>query len=560
MEIGIKMITKKITTPVMATIAFSVSLLMGCSDSSTSTKAAEPVAKKDAAPMEMKLADVQEIVLGNGSEPGSIDPQKVEGQVGSRIVRDLFEGLINQDADGNVIPGVALSWEASEGNKVYTFKLRDNAVWSNGDKVVAQDFVDGWQRITNPETASPYSWFFGMTTMVNANEIIAGEKDPSTLGVKAIDETTLRVELNSPLPYFVKMTGHQSMFPANLKNINEFGADWTEPGNMVSNGAYTLSEWVVNEKIVAVRNDKYWDNENTTINKVTFLPLEDQNTDLARWEAGEIHATYEVPNNQMNRLKADFADNLVFTTVLSTYYYEINTTKAPFDNADLRTALSLAINRDIIVEKITKGGQKPAFSMVPDITAGYTPYQSKYLSMTQEEREALALELFEKAGFSKDEPLTFDLLYNTSDNHKAIAVAVGQMWKEVLGVQATPTNLEWKSYLTERHAGNFDIARSGWAGDYNEASTFLDLMSSASASNDTGWVSPEYDNYMVESKSMADPSAVYEKAEALLVTDMPVIPLYFYTKPKMISLQVGGWPVQNAEEYIYTKDLYMKAM
>ncbi|NAW86289.1 ABC transporter substrate-binding protein [Photobacterium halotolerans] len=512
-------------------------------------------------PAGVKLAEKQELVRGNGTEVASIDPHKTEGVPESHVIRDLLEGLVNQDGDGNTVPGVAESWETKD-NRTFIFHLRKDAKWSNGDPVTAGDFVYSFKRAVDPATASPYSWYLEMTTMKNAADIIAGKKDKDTLGVFAEDDNTLRIELEQAVPYFVKMMGHTTVKPVNQKVVEKFGDDWTKPENFVGNGAYVMDNWVVNERIEMKRNPNYWDNEHTVINKVTYLPIENQVAEMNRFLAGEIDITYELPNEHFRRLEKEHSEDVAISGNLCSYYYGFNNAKAPFDDVRVRTALSYAIDRDIITKALLGQGQKPAYFLTPEITAGFDPVAPEYAGMTQKERVAKAKELLKEAGFDSSNPLNFTLLYNTSENHKKIAVAIASMWKKSLGVTAELENQEWKTYLDNRRQGNFSVTRAGWCGDYNEASSFLSLMQSNNSSNDPRYHSKAYDDIMakaLDSTSDAEREALYVEAEKLLAKDMPIAPIYQYVKARLVNPKVGGYPRNNAEDKMFTKDMYIIA-
>ncbi|HGF7192287.1 oligopeptide ABC transporter substrate-binding protein OppA [Vibrio cholerae] len=512
-------------------------------------------------PAGTKLAPVQELVRGNGTEVASLDPHKTEGVPESNVIRDLLEGLVNQDANGNVVPGVAESWETTD-NKTFTFHIRKEAKWSNGDPVTAHDFVYSFQRAVDPATASPYSWYMEYTKMKNAKEIIAGEKDKSTLGVKALDDKTLVFELESAVPYFVMMMGHTTVKPVHKATVEKFGEQWTKPENYVGNGAYVLDKWVVNERLELKRNSQYWDDKNTILNKVTYLPIENQVAEMNRFLSGEIQITNELPLEHFKRLKKEHPGSVQVQGQLCTYYYGFNTSKAPFNDVRVRQALSYTIDRDVISDAILGQGQKPAYFLTPEITAGFSPEMPDYGKMTQKERIAEAKKLLEAAGYNKSNPLKFTLLYNTSENHKKIATAVQSMWKTTLGVDIALENQEWKTFLDTRRQGNFDVTRAGWCGDYNEASSFLTLMMSSNSSNDSKYHSAEYDATLekaMTSMSEEERQKLYADAEKLLARDMPIAPIYQYVRSRLVSPVVGGYPSNNAEDKIYMKDLYIKA-
>ncbi|CAH6818952.1 oligopeptide ABC transporter periplasmic binding protein [Vibrio chagasii] len=512
-------------------------------------------------PAGTELAKVQELVRGNGTEVATIDPHKSQGVPESHVIRDLLEGLVNQDGDGNTIPGVAESWETTD-NKTFTFHLRKDAKWSNGDPVTAQDFVYSWQRAVDPATASPYAWYMEYTKMANAKDIVAGKKDKSELGVKAVDANTLVVELETAVPYFVMMMGHTTMKPVHQATVEKYGDQWTKPEHFVGNGAFSVDKWVVNERLVLKRNEQYWDNDKTVLNKVTFLPIENQVAEMNRFLSGEIDFTNELPTEHFKRLQKEHAEDVSVAGNLCTYYYIFNTKKAPFDDVRVRQAISYAIDRDIVTGAILAQGQKPAYFLTPEITAGFNPELPAYGKMSQKERNAEAERLLAEAGYGKDNPLKFNLLYNTSENHKKIAVALGSMWKKTLGLSVTLENQEWKTYLSSKDSGDFEVARAGWCGDYNEASSFLTLMKSNNTTGGVHYDSAAYDQIIdkaLNSTSEEEREALYLEAEKLMANDMPIAPIYQYVKSRLLNPHVGGFPINNAEDKIFSKDLYIKA-
>ncbi len=505
------------------------------------------------------LADDQTFTYRVLDEHSSVDPQVVEDVTGSEIVRDLFEGLFNQDADGNLVPGVALSYEVNDAKDVFTFKLRDNAKWSNGDPVTAGDFVYGWQRLIDPELASPYSWFGELMSIENAAAILAGEKPVTDLGAVAIDDHTLEVKLTSSLPYFPLMTTHASTFPAPKSVIEAHGDDWTKPENIVSNGAYVLTEHLPNERSVRERNAMYWDNDNTIIEKVVALVINDENVALTRYLAGELDRT-EIPAGQFPKLKTEHPDEAVSFPRLCSYYYTINltdTTPEALKDQRVRQALSLAVDRDIIVDKVLAGGQTAAYTFTPEATAGFNIPAIDVASMTQAERDAKAKELMAEAGYT--DGLDLELIYNTSESHKKVAVAISQMWKTKLGVNVELANQEWKVFLETRGNQDYQVARAGWCGDYNEASTFLDLMQTGSGYNDAKYSNAKVDELLGQAKTAADPQPLYTMVEEIIADEMPIIPIYHYAGVFMLDTDLGNWPVNNVEQNWYSKDLYKKA-
>ena len=489
----------------------------------------------------------------------TLDPQLNQDVSGFHVIRDLFEGLLNQDASGNLVPGVAIRHAASHGNTMYTFTLREDARWSNGDPVTAHDFVHAWRRAADPATASPYAWYLELTEMVNAKEILAGEKAPAELGVRAVDDHTLEVKLNTPLPYFPAMTTYATLFPAHRATIEAHGADWTAPGNMVSNGAYVLEEVVLNEYHTRVRNPMYWGADQVIIEKVTGLVINDVNQALTRYRAGELDHLEPLPPGRYPALKKELPDEAASVPRLCSYYYAFNHTESghpALRDVRVRRALSLAIDRDVIVDQVLKGGQWAAYHFTHFKTAGFTAPGIDYAGMSQSGRDAEAKRLFAESGVRD---LRLRLVYNTSESHRQIATVVSQMWKQKLGVETDLANFEWKTYLGLRRNQEFDVARSGWCGDYNEASTFLDLLTTTHGSNDGRYSNGRVDELMRASKSAADPAPIYEEVERILAGDMAIVPIYHYANTFLLSADIRGWPYDNVENNWYSRNLYRVA-
>ncbi len=553
--------TKSLFARLGLAAAVSTGLLLGGCGEQPEPKAPEVSEAKpeQAASTKIELAEKQVLNRGNGSEPASIDPHKIEGVPGGNIAKDMFEGLMSQDGDGNTIPGVAESYTVSEDGKVYTFKLRES-YWSNGDPVTAQDFVYSWQRIVDPATASKYSWFMKLPGIVNADEIIDGKVPPSKLGVKALDDRTFEVTLKAPIPFFPKLLAHQTTFPVNQKVVEKFGVQWTRPENFVSNGAYTLDEWIVNERITLKRNHMYWNDVKTIINEVNFLPIVSQTADLNRYKADEVDMTYEVPIEHFKSLVEEIPNEVKTTAQIGTYYYVFNTLKAPYNDVRVRKALTYAINRDAIAYQVKGQGEKPIYSFTPDSVNGYVKPELAWEKMPQQKREAEAKRLLAEAGYDENNPLEVELLYNTSESHKKIAIAVSQMWKQALGVEVTLRNEEWKTFLDSKRENNFEVSRAGWIGDYNEASTMLSLWTSYNAVNDADWKNPEYDRLIELASSTLDEGErglIYEKAEKIFAEEFPAAPIYQYVTTRLVKPYVGGYPRNNPEDNVYSRNMYI---
>jgi len=503
------------------------------------------------------------LVRGNFAEPATLDPTLSEENSGTNIMRDLFEALMTEDGEGNVIPGQAQSYTISEDKTVYTFKIRNNAKWSNGDAVTAHDFEYAFKRGVNPLSAAKYSWYFKILGIKNGAAILDGKMPVDSLGVKALDNQTLKITLDKPIPYFLIGVAHITTAPIHQKTVEKLGNKWTRPGNMVSNGAYTLKQWVVNEKIVLSKNNNYYAKDKVKIDQVTFLPITDASTELKRYKAGEIDFTTGIPKSQFKHLKKNYPNELKVLGKVGTYYYHLNMRKKPYDDVRVRKALSYAINREVIAKKVQGSGELPAYTFVPNTISGYTPPTPSYELLTQKQRNIKAIELLNEAGISKINPLKLELLYNTSDGHKRIALAVNSMWKRAFkgAVIVTLKNQEWKTFLEEKRLGNFEVGRAGWTGDYNEASTMLDILTKGHSTNSSFYDNPMYDKLMNEARVTIDDkkrNKLYQKIDLIITEDMPIIPIYQYATVRMVKTRVGGYPKVNPLDTIYTRHLYLK--
>ncbi|SEV99208.1 oligopeptide transport system substrate-binding protein [Aliiroseovarius sediminilitoris] len=507
------------------------------------------------------LADNQTYTYRMLDDVKSFDPQINTDVEGSHILRDLFEGLVNSDPQGNSVPGAAESWEVSEDGLTYTFKLRD-AKWSNGDPVTAGDFVYAWRRLADPATASEYAWYMELMGVENATKIVAGEMAPDTLGVTALDDKTLEVKIDAPRPYFPGMLTHASTFPVNQSVLEAHGNEWTKPGNLVGNGAYVLTDYVPGVKVTRERNPMYWDNDNTILDTVVALVINDENIALTRYDAGEVDKT-EVPAGQYPALKEKLPDETYSTPRSCSYIYMFNLREngpEALKDVRVRKALSYALNRDVIVDSILKGGQYPSYNWTHQKTAGFEMPNIDYATWTQDERMAKAKELLEEAGYGPGgKPLELTLNYNTSEAHKKIAIAATQMWKQTLGANITLANFEWKVHLDKLRNGDFGMARYAWCGDYNEPSTYTDLFTSTSGHNNGKYNNPEYDALAKAAKTSANPAEEYKQMEQLLADDMPIVPVYQYTNVIMVKPDLKGFPFDDLMNNIYSRTMYKVA-
>jgi oligopeptide transport system substrate-binding protein len=482
---------------------------------------------------------------GNGSEPETLDVHRSTGTPEFDLQVDLFEGLVHYGPAGEPVPGVAASWTIGDGGLTYRFALRAEARWSNGDPVTAGDFVYGFRRAVDPATASRYA--FILFPIANAEAIARGEMDPTRLGVAAPDARSLTITLKAPTPYFLGLLTHHMAFPVHRPTIERFGDRWTRPGNLVGNGAYRLAEWVPQSEITLVRNPYYWDAAAVKIDTVVYVATEDRGAELRRYRAGEIDIVYEAPVDQIPWIAQHLPNDWRPTPYLGTYYYAFNLQAAPFrDNPKLRQALAMAIDRETLVTRITRAGETPAYGWVPPgIGNLYVQQRPDWAGLSQAERNRRAQVLYQEAGYGPDRPARFEILYNTSENHRRIAIALAGMWKQTLGAEVTLRNEEWKVYLASRAAKSFQVMRQAWIGDYNDANTFLELMKSdIGEQNSSGYANPRFDDLMRRAERMTDLDArarLMEAAERIMLEDLPIIPIYHFVSKRLVKPWVLGW-------------------
>ncbi len=494
------------------------------------------------------------------SDPESLDPQLARSTQAADVLRDLGEGLAGYSATGELIPAGAVSWASADDGLSYQFKLRQDARWSNGDPVTASDYVLGLQRLVDPATAAFYAGQLG--AVLNAEAIITGDKPRDELGVEAVDEYTLEIRLERPTPYLVALLTHPSTFPINAASLDESGELMTEPGKLISNGAYVLDERSANSLVQLRRNENYWDNANTAIDVVRHHVITQEMAELNRFRAGELHITSNVPPEAFEQVKQEYAEELHVYPYLGVYYYGFNLTKPPFkDNLPLRQALSMAIDRETLVEKIIGRGELPAYSWVPPGVANYEPPQLSYASLTQAERNSIARSLYAQAGYSEENPLRFELRYNTSDTQQRIALAVQAMWKDVLGAEATLVNEEFQVMLAHIREREITQAfRSSWIGDFNDAQNFLGVLEPGAPSNMPGYDNQEYLELLRNASSNVDLDRrrlFLEEAERVMLADHPVVPLYFFVSKHLVRTDVAGWG-DNLLDYHYSQHLSLK--
>jgi oligopeptide transport system substrate-binding protein len=497
---------------------------------------------------------------GAGPEPDSLDPQKARSTESQSILRDLCEGLTTLDKTANVAPGVASNWKVSSDGKTYTFYLRPWAHWSNGDQVVAADFVAALRRLVDPATASAYAQI--VDSIENASEIVAGKKPPASLSVSAPDDFRVVIHLTSLTAYLPSLLSHPSTCPVHRPTLAAHPTEIAKPGVMVSNGAFTLKEWIQGSHILATRNRHYWNDAATRLDAVKYLPISDENAELTRYRADALHVTDAVPRGQFDWIQANLANQLHITPKLTTYYYGFNLNRAPFkDKPGLRRALSLVIDRDLLVQRVLRVGELPAYGWIPPGVSNYTSQSFDYWDKPLAERIAEARRLYAQAGYSAAKPLRFELRYNAGEVHNKVAVAVASMWKEALGVEARLTAVEFKSLLQDIDNGDVEVFRSSWMGDYNDPYAFAQFFKSDFGINLPHYRSTEYDSLLTAAAAQVDEAKrreLLQNAERVMLRDHPLIPLYFYVNKHLVKPQVDGW-YDNVMNVVYSKDLGLRA-
>lgn len=484
---------------------------------------------------------------GNGADPETLDPHRSTSVPASHVEFDLFEGLVVPDGKNGFIPGAAERWDISNDGLTYTFHLRRNGKWSDGTPVTAQDFVFSWRRVLDPALASQYAYF--LWPVLNAEEASLGKKPLDSVAVRAVDAATFEVKLRSPRASFLESLTHHSTYAVSRANVEKFGANFAKAGNLVSNGAYMLTESVPQTYVKLARNPHFHAAKDVRIDSVYFHVTDNIDAELKRYRAGELDWTYEVPLSQTQWVKENLADQFIVWPYLGTHFYAFNMTREPWkSNKDLRLALALAIDRDILADKVFKQGEKAAYAFVPPSTPNYQPQAPDYAGWTQAERVAKAKELFRKAGYGpgvKDPP-EIEIMHNSSEKHRKVAVAVGAMWRQALGVKVVIAQQEMKVFFATRDEKAFrDIARHGWIGDVNDANNFLELLrSDIGKQNPSAYANPEIDRLLDEANALMDVAKrreLMQQAERIALADVAIIPLVTYATQHMIAPRLKGW-------------------
>ena len=500
------------------------------------------------APSNVENAIEEQILhFGLGSEPQYLDPHLASSVSAHNVISALIEGLVSEDPKTlKPVPGVAEKWDISEDGLLYIFHLRKNAQWSNGDPVTAHDFVYSYRRILNPNLASQYaSMLHGLKNARKYHED-GVSWDEAGVGAIALDDHTLQLTLENPTPYFLELLNHYSWFPAHPPTIEKFnafekqGTPWTRPGNYVGNGPFILTEHKVNSVIEVQKNPHYWDTETVLLEAIRFYPIESADTEERAFRSGFLHLTQTVSSDRIDFLEQNHPEWIHFEPYLGTYFYRFNLEEPPFDDVRVRLAFNLATNRQAIVEKVTKGGQKPALCFTPPGTGGFTP-ESRF-HFDPQKAKALLQDYLDEKGLQSLPRI--ELKYNTSEGHKKVAEALQGMWKTHLGAEIQLLNMEWKVFLSTIEKRDFALARAGWIGDYVDANTFLHMWRTGDGHNNTGWSNARYDELLELAAREPDPEKRFlhfEECEKLRAEHAPILPIYFYVHVTLRNPTVKGW-------------------
>jgi len=495
--------------------------------------------------------------LGNLSEPKDLDPHIVTSVSAYNVISALLEGLVAEEADQS---GVAERWDISADLRVYTFHLRPEAKWSNGDPVTADDFIFSYRRILSPALGSPYAYMLHL--LKNGKAYNLGTLDDfDQVGAKALDDHTLELTLETPTPSFLSQLNHWSWFPVHPPTIlkygaiDEIGTQWTQPGNFVGNGAFTLKSWRQNRSIVVEKNPLYWDAKTVRLNEIHFYPIGDHTIEERSFRAGQLHVTGTIPLQRIQYYKEKHPELLRLDPYLRSYYYLLNVNKPPLDDVRVRKALAMAIDREQIAKFVTRSGEQPAYTFTPPHIGSYEP-PVRFTKNVEAARQLLS-----EAGFPNGENFPeLTLLFHTSDLHTRIAEVIQQMWKEALGIHIELENVEWKVYQSRRKNRQYDIARAEWVADYVDPSSFLDVWLSGGGNNHAGWSSVEYDALLQKAAQTTDPLQrldYFQRAETILMDELPIIPLLFLPSKSLIQPSVKGWNPSILDHHPY-KTIYLE--
>ncbi len=506
--------------------------------------------------------EAQILHVGNGTEPQEIDPHTTTGMPEYHLQMALFEGLVTKHPQTlEIIPAVAERWMVSDDGLVYTFYIRPTAKWSNGEALVAEDFVLSWQRALSAALGNKYANM--LYSIKNAEAFHLGKiTDFNQVGVVALDKLTLQVTLENPTPYFLQILDHHSAFPVHVPTLLKYGrmdeaaTRWTRPENFVGNGPFVIKEWTPGKVFSVKRNKHYWDADIVKLNEIHFYPIDQSLVEERMFKAGQLHKTETLSSAKIERYRKNNSPEYRSYLYFGTYFYLFNVTKKPLDDVRVRKALAYSVDRESITRNITKGGQIPTYALTPPETLGYSPRAKMTYDIE------LARQLLAEAGYPNGKGFPkLELAYNTSLDHQKIAVAIQQMWKKALNIDVSLQNQEWKVFLNNQNLLNYQISRRGWIGDYIDPFTFLELFVTNGGNNNTGWGNPRYDELMrlsTSAKSREERYEYFQEAEQILVDEVPILPIYNYTTNYLLSQDVKGY-YPNTMDYHPYKYIYLES-
>jgi oligopeptide transport system substrate-binding protein len=496
---------------------------------------------------------------GLPGEPRTLDPQLADDTFSFPVLRDLYEGLTAEDRNGQIVAGAAESWTVDSTGTVYTFHIRPNARWSNGDRTVAAEFVQGLRRAVDPQTASGSSALLAI--IKSASEIIAGRKKPTDLGVSAIDDTSVRVELEHPAPFVLQILSQPIAAPTHIRAKSTTANSGSADKIVVSNGAYTLVNRVLGSFIELARNPKYWDASNVRIERVRYINAESEATEIREYVAGQIDMTSTIPAPDLERITQSHASEIQTAPILGTLYLALDVTESPFrNNRDLRQALSMAVDRDLISDHVTVGVTS-AYTFVSNGISGYKPPEYEWSTWSRDRQLAYARNLFARSGYSEKKPLHVTLYFNSGESIQRIMIVIASSWKKNLGVVTDLVSDEFRVFLAGRKDhSRWDVARLGWYADYDDPASFLEVFSQTNSQNDPGYVSPEFNTLIDDARVEPNPDKriqLLHKSEEILLNDYPIIPVYFYKARRLVKPYLGGASITPLN-HTYSKHLYWK--
>lgn len=532
------------------TIASSIWLIAGCS---------KKTATDNGSSTQLKHQDM--IVVDNQDDAPTVDPAMSRDATSARVIYDLFEGLTSFDQKNGTIAGLAESWDISPDGKMYTFHLRDKLKFSDGSPLTANDVVYSWQRLADPKIGSPYSnLVFGI---VNGQDVVAGKKAVTELGVSTTDSKTVVIKLTNPNPAFLQICAMPNTTVVSQANVEKYGSDWTNKNHIVTSGAYTIGEWVIKGHMLLTKNNDYYAAANVQVAKIKFLPIVDQSASFNQYKTGEVDITFSTPVDQYQQVQVDYPDQLHTVSMEALYYYDFNMVADKYkNNLKLRQALSMAVDRNALVQQVLGQGQLPAYSYVSKTIENgkFADNDYSWSTWSQANQIIKAKELFNQAGYGPSHPLEITISYNTLDQHKKVALAIASMWQQAFGassIKVVTENQEWKTFIQARQKGNYDIARDGWTADYDNVGTYTDLFLCNNPLNKSKYCNPEYDKLIYAAQATQNSEErvkLINQALQIAENDYAIIPLYQYTYYRLVNPRVKGYNIDgNHMDHVMSK-------